>query len=49
VLEDQLGLEPAEALALLSLVGDLRVGQSYGGPQLTLRLELPTSLGVRPA
>jgi amidase len=48
-LEDQLGLEPAEALALLSLVGDLRVGQAYGGPQMTLRLELPTSLGVRPA
>jgi amidase len=48
-LEDQLGLEPAEALGLLSLVGDLRVGQAYGGPQLTLRLELPMSLGVRPA
>jgi amidase len=48
-LERQLGLEPAEAVALLSLVGDLRVGQAFGGNQLTLRLELPASLGVRPA
>jgi amidase len=48
-LEAQLGLAPAEALALLSLVGDLRVGQAFGGAQLTLRLELPKTLGVRPA
>jgi len=49
VLEQQLGLEPAEALALISAVADLRVGQAFGGMELTLRLEVPRSLGVRPA
>jgi len=48
-LEQQLGLEPAEALALISAVADLRVGQAFGGMELTLRLEVPRSLGVRPA
>jgi amidase len=47
-LEHQLGLEPAEALALISAVGDLRVGQAFGGMELTLRLELPRSLGLQP-
>ncbi len=47
-LEDQLGLEPAEALALISAVGDLRIGQAFGGMELTLRLEMPRSLGLRP-
>ena len=48
-LESQLGLAAAEAMALLSVAGDLRVGQAFGGPELTLRLELPANLGVRPA
>lgn len=48
-LEDQLGLEPAEALALISIAGDLRVGQAFGGMELTLRLEMPASLGLVPA
>ena len=48
-LEQQLGLEPAEALALISAVADLRVGQAFGGMELTLRLEVPRSLGLRPA
>lgn len=48
-LESQLGLQPAEGLALISAVGDLRVGQAYGGMPLTLRLEMPSSLGLRPA
>ena len=48
-LEQQLGLESAEALALLSAVADLRVGQAFGGMELTLRLEVPRSLGLRPA
>jgi len=48
-LENQLGLEPAEALALISAVADLRVGQAFGGMELTLRLEVPRSLGLRPA
>ena len=48
-LEQQLGLEPAEALALISAVADLRVGQAFGGMELTLRLEVPRSLGLHPA
>ncbi len=47
-LEHQLQLEPAEGLALISAVGDLRVGQAYGGMELTLRLEMPRSLGLVP-
>lgn len=47
-LESQLGLEPAEGLALISVTGDLRIGQAFGGMPLTLRLELPASLGIRP-
>jgi acetamidase/formamidase len=47
-LEHQLGLEPAEALALISAVGDLRIGQAVGGMEMTLRLEMPRSLGLRP-
>jgi amidase len=47
-LEHQLGLEPAEALALISAVGDLRVGQAFGGMEMTLRLEMPRSLGLQP-
>jgi amidase len=48
-LEDQLGLEPAEGLALISAAADLRVGQAFGGMELTLRLEMPASLGLSPA
>jgi amidase len=47
-LEHQLGLEPAEALALISAVADLRVGQAFGGMEMTLRLEVPRSLGLHP-
>lgn len=47
-LEVQLGLEAAEAMALVSLAGDLRVGQAFGGGELSLRLELPAALGLRP-
>lgn len=46
--ERVLGIEPADALGLLSLVGDLRVGQAYGAADVTLRLEVPASLGVSP-
>ena len=49
VLERDLGMEPAEALALLAGAGDLRVGQSMGGAiPMTLRLEIPKWDGVRP-
>ena len=49
VLETQLDYEPADALALISVAGDLRVGQAYGGMEMTLRLEMPLSLGIVPA
>ncbi len=47
-LEHQLGLEPAQALALISAVADLGVGQAFGGMELTLRQEVPRSLGLCP-
>jgi amidase len=46
-LERDLGLEPAEALALLSASADLRVGQAFGGMEPTLRLELPPLAGLQ--
>jgi acetamidase/formamidase len=48
-IEAQLELEPADALALVSVAGDLRIGQAFGGMLLTLRLEMPLSLGIKPA
>lgn len=47
-IERSLGITPGEALALLSIAGDLRIGQSYGAGPLTLRLEVPRELGVSP-
>jgi amidase len=48
-LESRYGMEPAEALALLSLAGDLRVGQAFGGAiPMTLRLEVPRAWGLEP-
>lgn len=49
VLESQLGLEPADAMALISVAGNLRIGQAFGGMEVTLRLEMPRSLGIVPA
>ena len=49
VVETQLGLAPAESLALISLAGDLRIGQACGGMDITVRLEMPASLGLHPA
>lgn len=49
ILGTQLGYEPADALALVSVAGDLRIGQAFGGMELTLRLEMPRSLGIVPA
>jgi amidase len=43
----QLQLEPADAMAVVSVAGDLRLGAAWGGPEVTLRLELPASLGLR--
>jgi amidase len=47
-LTSQLGLEPAEAMGLISLAGDLRLGAAWGAPEITVRLELPASLGLQP-
>lgn len=48
-LEWHLGLEVGEALALVSVAGDLRIGQAYGGDlPITLRLELPAFAGLEP-
>lgn len=49
LVEASLGLAPADALALLSLTADIRVGAAWGGPQVTARLELPDHLGLAPA
>jgi amidase len=49
LLEDSLALSPADALALLSITSDIRVGAAWGGPQTTVRLEIPAHLGVAPA
>jgi amidase len=48
VVERQLGLSTAEALMLISAVGDLRIGQAYGGMDMTLRLEMPRKLRLHP-
>jgi amidase len=47
-LEAAYGLEPAEALALVSLAGDLRIGQAGGHGPMTLRLEVPRWEGLEP-
>ena len=49
VLETQLGYEAADALGLASVAGDLRIGQAFGGMEMTLPLEMPRSFGRVPA
>ena len=49
VLETQLGMEPGDAIALISVAGNLRIGQAFGAMEMTLRLEMPRSLGIVPA
>jgi len=48
-LERAYGMEAAEALALLSVAGDLRIGQSMGRGPMTVRLEVPHWDGLAPA
>ena len=48
LLESGLSLEPADALALLSLTSNVRVGGFYGIPHVTTRLEIPRHLNVAP-
>ncbi|MGB3413857.1 MAG: acetamidase/formamidase family protein [Microbacteriaceae bacterium] len=47
--EEQKDFIAGDALALISLTCNIRVGASWGGPQLTTRLEIPEYLGVAPA
>lgn len=47
-LERSYGIEPAEAMALLSIAGDMRMGQTMGRGPMTLRLELPRFPGMVP-
>lgn len=46
--EDQLGMEPAEAFGFVTAVGDLRIGQACGFLPITLRLEMPRTYGITP-
>ena len=48
-LERSFGIEAAEAMALLSVAGDMRMGQAMGRGDMTLRLELPRFPGLAPA
>jgi len=48
LLENKLNLAPADALALLSICGDVRLGGFYGIPHVTTRLEIPRHLNVAP-
>ena len=48
LLEKQLHLAPADALALLSICGNVRVGAFYGMPHVTTRCEIPRHLKVAP-
>jgi len=48
LLEQKLDLEPADALALLSLTSNIRIGGFYGVPHVTTRLEIPRHLRALP-
>ena len=48
-LESAFGMEAAEALALMSVAGDLRIGQSMGRGPMTVRFEVPHWDGLEPA
>jgi acetamidase/formamidase len=47
-LEAAYAMEPGEALALVSLAGDVRMGQTMGRGPMTLRLEVPRWDGLEP-
>ena len=49
LLEHQLKLAPADALALLSIAAHVKVGAFYGSPHVTTRCEIPRHLKVAPA
>jgi amidase len=47
VLTRSLGIGTAEAFMLVSVAGDLRIGQACGIMELTIRLEMPRLAGLR--
>lgn len=49
LLETQLNLAPADALALLSIAANVKAGAFYGSPHVTTRCEIPRHLKVAPA
>lgn len=46
LMEQGMGVHPVEALMLISATGDLRIGQSCGNMEITLRLEMPKLPGL---
>ena len=43
---DSLGITSTEAMMLISVAGDLRIGQACGNMAMTLRLEMPKLDGL---
>lgn len=48
LLEDRIGLTPGDALALVSIAASVRSGGTWGGPRVSVRVELLRSVGVLP-
>lgn len=48
LLEAGMGISAVEALMLISVTGDLRIGQACGNMEITLRLEMPRLPGLSP-
>jgi len=46
LLETSMGISAVEALMLISVTGDLRIGQACGNMEITLRLEMPRLPGL---
>lgn len=46
LLETSMGISAVEALMLISVAGDLRIGQACGNMEITLRLEMPRLPGL---
>lgn len=46
LMTSSLGIGSAEALMLISIAGDLRIGQACGNMEMTLRLEMPRLEGM---
>lgn len=48
LMERGMGISAVEALMLISVAGDLRIGQACGNMEITLRLEMPRLPGLSP-